>query len=172
MACPDCFRGFANDNAAPIGTEITLHGIRTYSGGHLVQHTSSSTIIFFRDFSGPSLLSNMLLADYFAAQKGCIVLVLDLIPGGAIQPSCFEIMDPDVTPVNGRIYTGTLCASQRYQNARALPSHCARKKDCTSPCFVLYKSCESQFAGWWEAWSSRLLLGQPLEYETVTGSNH
>ncbi|VUC27687.1 unnamed protein product [Clonostachys rosea] len=99
MACPDCFRGFVHDYAEPTGTEIILHGIRTYSAGRREHHTSSSAIIFLTDVFGLNLVNNMLLADYFAAETGCTVLIPDLVPGGGIRPSCFEIMDTFVTPV-------------------------------------------------------------------------
>ncbi|KAI1129196.1 dienelactone hydrolase [Nemania abortiva] len=99
MSCPDCFRGFTHDYAEPTGTELLLHGVRTYSAGHPGQRSSPSTIIFFTDVFGLSLVNNKLLADYFASQTGCTVLVPDLVPGGGLQPSCFEIMDCFVTPV-------------------------------------------------------------------------
>lgn len=99
MSCPECFRGFVHDYAEPTGTLQLIHGVQTYCAGQPGQRTSPSTIIFFTDLFGLNLVNNKLLADYFAAETGCTVLVPDVVPGVGIQPSCFPILDIMFTPV-------------------------------------------------------------------------
>jgi dienelactone hydrolase len=97
MVCRDCFRG-GKAEGDPQGTMTELHGHQTYIAAPSAT-TSESTIIFYTDAFGLSLLNNKLLADAYAIATGFRVLVPDIIPGGPCSPDVMEIMDKVVDPV-------------------------------------------------------------------------
>jgi dienelactone hydrolase len=98
MACPDCFRG-GKATGDPKGSITTLHGVETYIAGTPSTNTSPSTIIYFADAFGLSLVNNKLLADAYASATGFRVLVPNIIPGGPMSPDFMPIMDQVMAPV-------------------------------------------------------------------------
>ena len=106
MACADCFRG---DTAVgtPKGTLGTLHGYPTYIAtpppstptAASIATDPSSTVIFYTDAFGLELVNNKLLADIYAAETNCRVLVPDIIPGGPMSTDALQLMDVIMSPV-------------------------------------------------------------------------
>jgi dienelactone hydrolase len=83
MSCPDCFRGRVHSHAGEAkGKEDTLHGKKCYiASPPSTPSTSTSVIIYLTDSFGLNLINAKLLADRFAAETGCKVLMPDVIPG-------------------------------------------------------------------------------------------
>ncbi|KAH7363229.1 dienelactone hydrolase [Plectosphaerella cucumerina] len=98
MSCPDCFKGAAHDGK-PAGTEETLHGVLTYIASPASGTTSSSTIILITDAFGFNLVNSKLLADTYAAETGCRVLVPDIIPAGGVPVDSLQLMERASAPV-------------------------------------------------------------------------
>lgn len=98
MSCPDCFRGSARDGK-PAGTEEIVCDILTYVATPLSGTTSTSCVIFITDAFGFNLVNSKLLADEYAAQTGCRVLVPDIIPGGGVPVDSLELMNRVSSPV-------------------------------------------------------------------------
>lgn len=98
MACRDCFRG-GIAVGEPKGTITTIHGVETYVAGTPETTTSSSTIIYFTDAFGISLVNNKLLADSYALATGFRVLVPNIIPGGPMSVDFMNLTDKVVVPV-------------------------------------------------------------------------
>ena len=87
MSCPECYRGTVHSHAGEAkGTEEIRHGKKCYVASPLSTSTSTSTstsvIIYLTDSFGLNLINAKLLADRFATETGCKVLVPDVIPGG------------------------------------------------------------------------------------------
>lgn len=98
MSCPDCFRGTIHEGT-PKGKEETLHDILTYIATPETGVTSNSKTIFVTDVFGFNLVNNKLLADKYAADTGCMVLMPSIIPGGGAPLSAIELFDYLSTPV-------------------------------------------------------------------------
>jgi dienelactone hydrolase len=82
MSCPDCFKGSVHAHAQQKGADVQLHGKNCYVASPPSDSTSSSVIIYLTDSFGLNLINAKLLADRFAAETGCKVLIPDVIPGG------------------------------------------------------------------------------------------
>ena len=83
MSCPDCFKGSVHSHAGEAkGKTETLYGKNCYVASPPSTSTSTSVIIYLTDAFGLNLINTKLLADRFAAETGCKVLVPDVIPGG------------------------------------------------------------------------------------------
>lgn len=93
MSCPDCFKGAVHEHGKPQGRIETLYGHSTYVASPPETSTSRSAIFFLTDAFGLKLINNKLLADRYAAETGCKVLVPDIIPGGAASPDVLNTMD-------------------------------------------------------------------------------
>ncbi|PTB64808.1 hypothetical protein BBK36DRAFT_6230 [Trichoderma citrinoviride] len=98
MACADCFRGTIHEGT-PKGKEEMLHSILTYIASPETGPTSTSQIIFITDVFGFNLVNNKLLADKYATETGCLVLMPSVIPGGGAPLSAIELFDSLSTPV-------------------------------------------------------------------------
>ncbi|KAL7934329.1 dienelactone hydrolase [Trichoderma chlorosporum] len=98
MSCPDCFRGTIHEGT-PKGKEETIHNVLTYIAVPETGITSNSKIIFVTDVFGFNLVNNKLLADKYAADTGCAVLMPSVIPGGGAPLSAIELFDSLSTPV-------------------------------------------------------------------------
>ena len=98
MACPDCFRG-GRVTGKPKGTIQSLYGVPTYIAGAQDTSPSDSTIIYFTDAFGLSLVNNKVLADAYASATGLRVLVPDIIPGGPVPASALDTMDAIMKPI-------------------------------------------------------------------------
>ncbi|KAH6662649.1 Alpha/Beta hydrolase protein [Plectosphaerella plurivora] len=117
MSCPDCFKGAAHDGK-PAGTEETLHGVLTYIASPPAGPTSSSTIILITDAFGFNLVNSKLLADTYASETGCKVLVPDIIPGGGVPVDSLQLMERASAPVAALDLAGQ--ASRAYNVALML----------------------------------------------------
>jgi dienelactone hydrolase len=83
MSCPDCFKGSVHTHAGEAkGNLETVYGKNCYVASPSSTSTSTSVIIYLTDAFGLNLINTKLLADRFAAETGCKVLVPDVIPGG------------------------------------------------------------------------------------------
>jgi dienelactone hydrolase len=83
MSCPDCFKGSVHTHAGEAkGNLDTLYGKNCYVASPPSTSTSASVIIYLTDAFGLNLINTKILADRFAAETGCKVLVPDVIPGG------------------------------------------------------------------------------------------
>jgi dienelactone hydrolase len=98
MSCPDCFRGTIHEGT-PTGKEETIHDVLTYIASPISGVTTNSKIIFITDVFGFNLVNNKLLADKYAADTGCLVLMPSIIPGGGAPLSAIELFDSLSTPV-------------------------------------------------------------------------
>ncbi|KAF1963014.1 alpha/beta-hydrolase [Byssothecium circinans] len=102
MACADCFRG-GTAIGTPQGTVETHHSYPTYVAtppSTSTTPTKASTVILFTDAFGLKLVNNKLLADTYAAETGCRVLVPDIIPGGPMSTDVLPLMDTMMSPVS------------------------------------------------------------------------
>jgi dienelactone hydrolase len=99
MACPDCFRG-GKAVGNPKGSISTIHGMKTYVASTPSTKTSSSTIIYYTDAFGLSLVNHKLLADAYASATNFRVLVPDIIPGGPVSLDMMPTMDKVMEPVS------------------------------------------------------------------------
>ena len=102
MSCPDCFRGSVHSHAGEAkGTTETVHGKTCYVASPPSTSTSTSTsvIIHLTDSFGLNLINTKLLADRFAAETGCKVLVPDVIPGGGGPVSLMYHTEAMTAPV-------------------------------------------------------------------------
>lgn len=83
---------------------------------------SRNTIIFYCDAFGLNLVNNKLLADHYAAETGCQVLVPDTFPRGAASLAAMQAMNDVLRPVPSTFsYANPLMyASKSYAFARAL----------------------------------------------------
>ena len=83
MSCPDCFTGSVHSHAGEAkGKEDTLHGKKCYiASPPSTSSTSTSVIIYLTDVFGLNLINAKHLADRFAVETGCKVLMPDVIPG-------------------------------------------------------------------------------------------
>ncbi|KAL7948619.1 dienelactone hydrolase [Trichoderma barbatum] len=98
MSCPDCFRATIHEET-PKGREETIHNVLTYVAIPETGATSSSKIIFITDVFGFNLVNNKLLADKYATDTGCLILMPSIIPGGGAPLSAIELFDSLSTPV-------------------------------------------------------------------------
>ncbi|KFA54050.1 hypothetical protein S40293_09837 [Stachybotrys chartarum IBT 40293] len=98
MYCPDCFKGTIHDGT-PRGKQEIIHGIPTYVALPEEDPAPFAVIIFITDIFGMKLINNKLLADKYAADTGCRVLVPDVIPGGGASLALIDSMDSMNTPV-------------------------------------------------------------------------
>ncbi|EHK20865.1 uncharacterized protein TRIVIDRAFT_50504 [Trichoderma virens Gv29-8] len=105
MSCPDCFKGTIHEGT-PKGKEETIHHVLTYVATPEKGIASSSKIIFITDVFGFNLVNNKLLADKYAADTGCLVLMPSVIPGGGAPLSAIELFDSLSTPVGLLDLTG------------------------------------------------------------------
>lgn len=105
MSCPDCFRGTIHEGT-PKGKEETIHDVLTYVAAPETGTTSDSKIIFITDVFGFNLVNNKLLADKYAVDTGCLVLMPSVIPGGGAPLSAIELFDSLSTPVGLLDLTG------------------------------------------------------------------
>ena len=78
----------------------TLYDISCYVATPPPTSTSKSAILFITDAFGLNLINNKLLADRYAAETGCKVVVPDIIPGGAASVRGLTLMDAVLTPVS------------------------------------------------------------------------
>ena len=89
MSCPDCFKGAIHSHAGEAkGTTETLYGRTCYIASPPTKTNVTSngaTIIYITDSFGLNLINAKLLADRFATETGCRVLVPDVVPGGGIS---------------------------------------------------------------------------------------
>ncbi|KAL6883038.1 hypothetical protein HDV57DRAFT_527319 [Trichoderma longibrachiatum] len=92
MSCTDCFHGTIHEGN-PKGKEETLHNVLTYIAAPETGPTSSSQIILITDVFGFNLVNNKLLADKYAAETRCLVLMPNVIPGGGAPLSAIELFD-------------------------------------------------------------------------------
>ena len=180
MACPDCFRG-GKAVGDPVGSITTIHGVETYVAGTPSTTTSSSTIIYYTDAFGLSLVNNKLLADAYASATGFRVLVPDIIPGGPMSPAVMPIMDQVMAPVSLFNIWGQLSRAVSFFRAltyfgpffiRAFPSSNA----CFLPCLEYARKVKAELppgaklgvAGFcWGGYQSINLCAQP----TVEGGS-
>ena len=100
MSCPDCFRGSVHSDAGEAkGTTETVHGKKCYVASPPSTSTATSVIIYLTDSFGLNLINTKLLADRFAAETGCKVLVPDVIPGGGGPVSLMYSTEAMTAPV-------------------------------------------------------------------------
>jgi dienelactone hydrolase len=100
MSCPDCFKGSVHSHAGEAkGTEVKLHGRRCYVASPPSSSTSTSVIIYLTDSFGLNLINAKLLADRFAAETGCKVLIPDIIPGGGAPVKLMTYTETRAAPV-------------------------------------------------------------------------
>lgn len=99
MACPDCCRG-GKAVGDPKGSISTIHDVKTYVAGTPSTTTSSSTIIYYTDAFGLSLVNHKLLADAYASATGLRVLAPDIIPDGSVSLDMMPLMDKVMEPVS------------------------------------------------------------------------
>src|SRR2546421_732308 len=101
MSCPDCVRGGAHDHLGEAkGTIETLHDRKCYVASPTsTTSTSTSVIIYITDAFGLNLINAKLLADRFATETGCKVLMPDVIPGGGAPVRLLTNTDTLETPV-------------------------------------------------------------------------
>jgi dienelactone hydrolase len=94
MSCPDCFRGAVHDHDKFTGKFAILHGLKCYITPPPTSEPttlSPSTLIYLTDAFGLNLINTLLLADHFARELNCRVLVPDVIPlGGGNGPAILE----------------------------------------------------------------------------------
>jgi len=76
-----------------------LYGYSSYVATPPATSTSKSAILFITDAFGLNLLNNKLLADRYAAETGCKVVVPDIIPGGGAPVNSINFMDTALAPV-------------------------------------------------------------------------
>jgi dienelactone hydrolase len=94
MSCPDCFKGSVHSHAGEAkGKTETLYGKNCYVASPPSTSTSTSVIIYLTDSFGLNLVNTKILADRFAAETGCKVLVPDVIPGGGGPVSLMGYME-------------------------------------------------------------------------------
>jgi dienelactone hydrolase len=99
MSCPECFKGAIHDHAEPKGKIEMLYGYSSYVATPPPSSTSKSAILFLTDAFGLNLLNNKLMADRFAAETGCKVVVPDIIPGGGATVNAINFMETVTAPV-------------------------------------------------------------------------
>jgi hypothetical protein len=94
MSCPDCFKGSVHSHAGQAkGKQETLYGKTCYVALPPSTSSSPSVIIYLTDSFGLNLINTKILADRFAAETGCKVLVPDVIPGGGGPVSLMGYME-------------------------------------------------------------------------------
>lgn len=97
--CPDCFKGTIHDGT-PRGTMETIHGISTYVATPTEGSPApAAAILFITDIFGMKLVNNKLLADKYADDAGCRVLMPDVVPGGGATLALVDYMDTMNTPI-------------------------------------------------------------------------
>jgi dienelactone hydrolase len=87
MSCPACFTGTKHEHGTTKGTIEPLYGLPTYITTPPSNTTPESTILFLTDAFGLKLINSKLLADHYAAETGCKVLMPDILPGGGASPA-------------------------------------------------------------------------------------
>jgi dienelactone hydrolase len=97
MACSQCFTGAVHTDAEPQGRLEELYGYKTYITGDTDQR-SKSTILYLPDFFSLQLVNNKLLADRYAKETGCKVLIPDIVPGAGAHPGYMLHMDVILDP--------------------------------------------------------------------------
>ncbi|KAI0123450.1 Alpha/Beta hydrolase protein [Xylariales sp. AK1849] len=113
MSCPDCFSGSVHSHAQPQGHFETLYGLNTYVAGQAgTPSPSQSTIIYLCDAFGLKLVNNKILADRYANETGCRVLVPDIIPGGGVSLRALPAFETIMLPgwSNPRTWFGKIKA--------------------------------------------------------------
>lgn len=73
MSCAACFTG-STRTGTPVGTYKQLHGYNTYITPATPSPTAH-TILYLPDVFSHKLVNNQLLADRYAAETGCTVIV-------------------------------------------------------------------------------------------------
>lgn len=101
MSCPDCFRGSVHTHAEPKGKIETVHGIKTYianGGDGDSSEPSKSAILYLPDAFSLQLVNNLILADEYAKQTGCRVLIPDIVRNGGMSPHLLPLMEDLMLP--------------------------------------------------------------------------
>ncbi|KAJ4525045.1 hypothetical protein HRR78_003191 [Exophiala dermatitidis] len=119
MSCPNCFRGSERTDSQPTGTIETVHGIRTYIAGGS-RSDSKSAILYLPDAFSLKLVNNKLLADQYASETGCRVLIPDIVYQGGLAPELMPTMETALTPLEKWSVGGVL--RKTYAIATLLPS--------------------------------------------------
>ncbi|KAH0491853.1 hypothetical protein TgHK011_003258 [Trichoderma gracile] len=172
MSCADCFRGTIHEGT-PRGKEQTLHNVLTYIAAPEKGPTSTSQIIFITDVFGFNLVNNKLLADKYAAETGCLVLVPSIIPGGGAPLSAIELFDSLSTPVGlfdlagqakragAAMQAATIFAPFAVRTRHAYPKLLKFSRDVKASLPVEAKLGVAGFC--WGGMHSTKLTGQPAE---------
>jgi dienelactone hydrolase len=100
MACSQCFTGAVHTDAEPQGRLEEIYGYKTYITGDVDQR-SESAILYLPDFFSLQLVNNKLLADRYAKETGCKVLIPDIVPGAGAHPGYLAHMDIVMDPNAG-----------------------------------------------------------------------
>ena len=106
--CRDCFTGTVEADAAPLGTEQTLHGLPTYvtyspsnsnSNPNPNPNLTTGVIVIITDAFGWTFLNTRTLADAYAARANCTVYIPDFMNGTALPVSVLRNMEyaPPIT---------------------------------------------------------------------------
>lgn len=99
MSCPDCFRGSVHTHAEPKGKIETVHGIKTYiANGGDDSKSSKSAILYLPDAFSLQLVNNLILADEYAKQTGCRVLIPDIVRNGGMPAHLLPLMEDLMLP--------------------------------------------------------------------------
>lgn len=84
--------GAVHTDVEPEGRLEEVYGYRTYITGDKDQR-SKSAILYLPDFFSLKLVNNKLLADRYAKETGCKVLIPDIVPGGGADAGYLAHMD-------------------------------------------------------------------------------
>ena len=90
MSCPACFTGTKHDHGTPKGSIEPLYGLPTYISNPPDDPNPKSTILFLTDAFGLKLINSQILADRYAAETNCKVIMPDIIPGGGASPAYID----------------------------------------------------------------------------------
>ncbi|KAL2017473.1 hypothetical protein VTK56DRAFT_2069 [Thermocarpiscus australiensis] len=91
--CRDCLTGTIRSNAAPSGSEQTVHGLPTYVTGPGPDVMPLGTVVIIPDAFGWKLPNTRVLADAYARRVPCTVYVPDFMNGYAIPESVMPILE-------------------------------------------------------------------------------
>ncbi|KAF9892651.1 hypothetical protein FE257_001053 [Aspergillus nanangensis] len=91
MSCPDCFRGGVS-KSHPIGTEATIHGVKTYVAKPKAGVTPKGIIVLITDAFGWDFVNNRVLSDHYA-ESGFLVYCPDFMNGRSMAPAVLPIFD-------------------------------------------------------------------------------
>lgn len=78
MSCPACFTGAKHDHGTAKGTIKRLYGVPAYIALPPENSSPKSSILFLTDAFGLKLINSKLLADRYAAETNCKVIMPDV----------------------------------------------------------------------------------------------